>query len=169
VFDFDLIKIGAPSSSDSEPDAGNLRFYQMDVIVDKQTATPPVESEAKNDQLEEDCTEIVTPLFKLVPGRATKSYGIACARMAGVPEAILVRAGTVTRALEARERVPQPRHAGAADVGYSRISRCMDIQAACADCIMSVEDWENSAQPGDLRKVLKCLASAASLSSDIDH
>jgi DNA mismatch repair ATPase MutS len=145
------------------PDAGNLRFYQMDVIVDKQVVMRS--SGLAAEDVDDDFTETITPLFKLVPGRAAKSYGIACARMAGVPDCILSRAGAVTRALEAGDSVPCAHAANSVAAGYTR---AMEAQVACADVIMSVEDWERDAQPSDLRKVLKCLVSAATPRSAID-
>jgi DNA mismatch repair protein MutS len=43
-------------------------------------------------------------LHRLERGKSSRSYGVACARLAGVPEPVLARAGALLRELEARER-----------------------------------------------------------------
>lgn len=50
--------------------------------------------------------DAVVPLFKLVPGRAASSYGLACALRAGVPRAITDRAAAVSAALKTTSSVP---------------------------------------------------------------
>ncbi|MBI3988806.1 MAG: DNA mismatch repair protein MutS, partial [candidate division NC10 bacterium] len=49
----------------------------------------------------------VTFLYKVVPGAAQKSYGLHVAKLAGLPEEVLRRAGTLLQALE-QERVAAP-------------------------------------------------------------
>ena len=50
-------------------------------------------------------------LHKLVPGSANRSYGIAVARLAGVPAAVLTRATSILSGLEAGAALPSGGHA----------------------------------------------------------
>lgn len=161
IFDLDLLRlprVGGPSGVPlSLP---SIKFYQMDVVVDKQTR-PDGSGGTDGDARATEELEIVTPLFRLVPGRAAKSYGIACARLAGVPEGVLARAGAVTAALESGAPVPlPPLPAGDAAASFRRMFGAMESQAFCADAIMSVEDWR-AADPAQLRVLLQFFVSAA--------
>jgi DNA mismatch repair protein MutS len=50
-------------------------------------------------------------LHRLVEGAASRSYGIAVARLAGVPEPVLARARAILGALESGAALPSGRHA----------------------------------------------------------
>jgi DNA mismatch repair protein MutS len=50
-------------------------------------------------------------LHKLVKGAASRSYGIAVARLAGLPEVVLARAKAILSTLEAGDALPGGRHA----------------------------------------------------------
>jgi DNA mismatch repair protein MutS len=50
-------------------------------------------------------------LHKLVPGPASRSYGIAVARLAGIGEGVLARAKAILNTLEAGQALPSGRHA----------------------------------------------------------
>ncbi len=50
-------------------------------------------------------------LHKLVPGPASRSYGIAVAKLAGLPEAVLARARAILGALEGGGPLPSGGHA----------------------------------------------------------
>lgn len=165
IFDLDLLRL--PRVSDGigfvpPPSPPSIKFYQMDVVVDKKQ----IRSEGGGEGVDGDAgvveeLEVVTPLFRLVPGRAAKSYGIACARLAGVPEGVLKRAGAVTTALESGVPVPLPSlPSGDAAASFHRMFRAMESQAFCADAIMSVEDW-GAASPAQLRVLLQFFVSAA--------
>jgi DNA mismatch repair protein MutS len=60
-----------------------------------------------NVQVQEAAGDVVF-LHKIAPGSADKSYGIHVARLAGVPEAVVVRAEQVLGGLETRHRLPEP-------------------------------------------------------------
>ena len=47
----------------------------------------------------QESEEIITPLFKLKPGSTTKSFGLQCAKWAGVDDAVIARAREVVSAL----------------------------------------------------------------------
>ena len=50
-------------------------------------------------------------LHKVVPGPASRSYGIAVARLAGIGEGVLARAKAILGTLEAGAALPGGRHA----------------------------------------------------------
>ncbi len=50
-------------------------------------------------------------LHKLVRGAASRSYGVACARLAGLPELVLARARTILESLEKGAALPSGAHA----------------------------------------------------------
>jgi DNA mismatch repair protein MutS len=50
-------------------------------------------------------------LHKLVRGAASRSYGVACARLAGLPELVLARARTILESLEKGAALPSGTHA----------------------------------------------------------
>ncbi len=50
-------------------------------------------------------------LHKLVRGAASRSYGVACARLAGIPELVLARARTILESLEKGAALPSGAHA----------------------------------------------------------
>jgi DNA mismatch repair protein MutS len=56
-----------------------------------------------------DRPEGVVFLHRLVPGATDRSYGIHVARLAGLPEDVLVEAGRLLRRLESEGRVPAPK------------------------------------------------------------
>lgn len=161
IFDLDLLQLPKISAAGSErplkPVASSIKFFQMDVIVDKQVC--PTQSGAPTEltgaeRYEPEYTELITPLFRLVPGRAAKSYGVACARMAGVPEGVLVRASAVSAALEAGSPVPLPTLSSESLTSFRRAFTVMESQAFCADAIMSIVDWR-TADPSQLRLLLQ--------------
>jgi DNA mismatch repair ATPase MutS len=155
--------LGLVGLGSTSPSANNLRFYQMDVIVDKVASAAEPGNDRSN--CEDEYTETVTPLFRLIPGRAAKSYGLACARMAGVLESVLVRAGVVTRALEVGQQVPVSRSSSEhPDSGFLGMTRRAEHQVACADMIMSVVNWELHTQEKDFQKVIKYVAASATAS-----
>jgi DNA mismatch repair protein MutS len=55
--------------------------------------------------------EDVVFLHKLTPGPASRSYGIAVARLAGLPEVVLARAKGILTTLETGAALPSGRHA----------------------------------------------------------
>ena len=161
VFDLDLLRLPHATLSALEAPAGaavatppSIKFYQMDVVVDKQTSGVGGTAD------DPEYLDIVTPLFRLVPGRAAKSYGLACARMAGMPEGVLARAAAVTSALESGSPVPLPALSGPAAVNFRRMFAAMESQAFCADAIMSVKDW-CTADPAQLRVLLQYFVASA--------
>lgn len=77
VFDYGLL---------AAEDCVDLSFYQMETLL-QQPAGEDGRPSADHDE--------VVPLFRLVPGRSTSSFGIACARQAGMPASILQRASQV--------------------------------------------------------------------------
>ena len=148
-----------------KPIPSPIKFFQMDVIVDKKECSLLVRSDSfdrgQSQTEEPEYNEVVTPLFRLVPGRSAKSYGISCARMAGMPEGVLARASAVSCALESGARVPLPAFTGGAAGSFNRMFEIMLKQAFCADTIMSVDDWR-TANAAQLRVLLEFLVSAAS-------
>jgi DNA mismatch repair protein MutS len=46
---------------------------------------------------------------KVGPGAASRSYGVACAKLAGLPELVLSRARAILEGLETRGEAPRPR------------------------------------------------------------
>ena len=100
--------------------SAHIAFYQMSVILDSAPSTS-VSIQAHFDDLEPgggggsgadqndeipEFDDQVVPLFKLVPGRATSSYGHACARKAGVSPSILLRAHEVTDSFRQGKAIP---------------------------------------------------------------
>jgi DNA mismatch repair protein MutS len=57
--------------------------------------------------VQESANEVIF-LHKIAPGSADKSYGIHVARLAGVPESVLVRAELVLRSLEGTSASASP-------------------------------------------------------------
>lgn len=100
----------AEDALDRLPPRG-VSFFKMEVMLHKQAraagqggmgAGQPAHEEAEEDM------DVVVPLFKLKPGRADNSYGLACARKAGVGSHVLSRAQEVTSALLAGKAVSCP-------------------------------------------------------------
>jgi DNA mismatch repair protein MSH5 len=82
-----------------------VSFFKMDVLLDAAPGAggtygrlPTSGPSSWDDE--------VTCLFKLIPGRAASSYGLACARKAGMPLHVLARASDVSSALAAGAGVP---------------------------------------------------------------
>jgi DNA mismatch repair ATPase MutS len=66
-------------------DQHEVCFYQMEVLLKDKHGGDPTQI---------DIDEVV-PVFHLVPGKCTSSFGLSCARQAGVPMDVLLRAKEV--------------------------------------------------------------------------
>ena len=75
---------------------GLVKLYEMRVLLEGEPDAPTV-----------------TPLFRVVPGRCTQSYGLACATKAGLPAELVSRAASVRGVLLAGG-LPAPLGRGAA-------------------------------------------------------
>lgn len=82
-------------------DAGLLKF-RMDYILPSDAASSGAAGAAERtgDDTNDTASEDLVPLFKLVPGVATSSDGLACAKLGGLPAPLLARAHEVMGLLE---------------------------------------------------------------------
>jgi len=94
---FDDSTSGSDVAAGALPPSAHLSFYHMNVVLENDAEGEGAGGESP---LEE-----VTPLFKLVPGHAASSYGLACASKAGVPAPVLRRAAAVTAALRSNSPI----------------------------------------------------------------
>lgn len=95
VFDYGLL---------TEAYLCELAFYQMEVMLEH-GRLPDGSAVNASDDAPLDW-EQVTPMFRLIPGKSSSSFGIACAQQAGLPTPMLRRAMDVTEHFKKREPVP---------------------------------------------------------------
>ncbi|CAL9096892.1 unnamed protein product [Musa acuminata var. zebrina] len=75
---------------DCLPQSENIKFYTMSVLKTDNNCTS---------------TEDIIFLYRLVPGQAPLSYGLHCARLAGVPEEVVGRAADILEMVKARRPI----------------------------------------------------------------
>ena len=105
VFDHGLLDVhggggGGSSGGSSELD---VAYFQMQVILSRgggATSTAPASLSSSAADAATDYEDDVTPLFRLAPGRAGSSHGLACALRAGMPRRITDRAAAVSSMLK---------------------------------------------------------------------
>lgn len=93
----------------------------------------------------------LVPLFKLKPGVTDSSYGVHCARAAGVDAAVLARSEQVLHCRSAGARIPMP---------VSSAEQA-DADARLMEALSNTADWRE-ATPAALRRVRELIAAAAS-------
>lgn len=89
----------------------------------------------------------VTYLYQLVQGVAERSFGIECAKKAGLDESTLARATEILHALERGTRVPAPRDGLCAEAAARALERAQKRELVCQQlvdrlCSMDVDDEE---------------------------
>ncbi|CAM9928524.1 unnamed protein product [Ascophyllum nodosum] len=121
IFSQGLVKIHSPN--DMRTELSDVSVFRMDVYAPLPAKARPqldevmvengtaVETNKRSVDDEDWVAARPTPLFKLVPGVTSTSYGIACAEFAGIPPDVLDRAREVVR-LEDKGWPIQPRSAG---------------------------------------------------------
>ncbi|XP_064970395.1 DNA mismatch repair protein MSH5-like isoform X2 [Musa acuminata AAA Group] len=75
---------------DCLPQSENIKFYTMSVLKTDNNCTS---------------TEDIIFLYRLVPGQAPLSYGLHCARLAGVPEEVVERAADILEMVKTRRPI----------------------------------------------------------------
>ncbi|CAL9122662.1 unnamed protein product [Musa textilis] len=75
---------------DCLPQSENIKFYTMSVLKPDSNCTS---------------TEDIIFLYRLVPGQAPLSYGLHCARLAGVPEEVVERAADILEMVKTRRPI----------------------------------------------------------------
>ena len=83
-----------------EPIETRVQWYQMQVVLETTPEAAQADgaaADSKDIATDNSDIDTVVPLFKLVPGKSAGSYGLACARKAGLPTAIVDRAAAITR------------------------------------------------------------------------
>ncbi|KAJ8484281.1 hypothetical protein OPV22_016766 [Ensete ventricosum] len=75
---------------DCLPQSENIKFYTMSVLKPDSNCTS---------------TEDIIFLYRLVPGQAPLSYGLHCARLAGVPAEVVERAADILEMVKSRWRI----------------------------------------------------------------
>lgn len=121
------LRVAASGSGSGGPiDLTDLAYYQMQVLLESRRSTSNTTgalfstsnntgaafstSPEPGDDADPDGTDYadaVVSLFKLLPGRAASSYGLACAVRAGMPKEVCDRAAQVSRLLR-KNRVVSP-------------------------------------------------------------
>lgn len=79
----------------------DVAFFHMDVVLGESAA----DGSAPHLPAPRDWDRDVTPMFSLKMGVAASSYGLACARRAGIAEAVIRRAAEVTALLRANAAI----------------------------------------------------------------
>lgn len=97
----------AAADSDASP-LPSVAFYQMKCLL-RDCGAAEATADIDGDGAGDDRDAEIVPLFKVVHGVALASYGLECARKAGMPKAILDRAHDVTLALSSKTHLaPHP-------------------------------------------------------------
>jgi DNA mismatch repair ATPase MutS len=90
VFDLDLLSFSGEAVFRPKP----VAFYQMEVMFETTTQSTLAAQEPDEDAAPASVEEVV-PLFRLIPGQAASSYGLACAKKAGLNQEIVSRASAI--------------------------------------------------------------------------
>ena len=153
VFDDGLLVVRSDGGT-----ASDVAFFQMQVLLSRSAAATTAATAAvarcasgSVATYEDD----VTPLFRLVPGRAGASYGLACALRAGMPRRITDRAAAVADMLRSGSQVaPLPAYHG--DAGSLLTERAL---VRMLQALLSPEAWLASESAGAGSSCEKVVAS----------
>jgi DNA mismatch repair protein MSH5 len=116
-----------------------VAYYHMQVMLhkpgddrtDRSTISSPPSSGYEDS---------VVPLFKLVPGCASSSYGFACALQAGIPRVLIDRAADITRLVKSRQCI-LPTPAYLLDI---KENKRMQDQISAAQRLLAITDWQKA-------------------------
>ena len=88
------------------PESVRLAIFPYQMTTMSRPAAPAAGIDGGGDSNDEDDDDGPTPLFKLLPGVAADSQGIACAHKAGLPQSVVERAKLIRQCVENRVSVP---------------------------------------------------------------
>ena len=129
-----------------------LKYHTMNILATVHHAKPPADaaggaepSSARQGGAPSAAAggDDIVFLYRLVPGHAAASYGIHCARMAGVPAEVLSRAADILEATHAGEPLRATRHD----------PRLAARNARCTRLVQALIDFDVDA--GDVRAFLE--------------
>jgi len=118
----------------------DVAYFQMQVILSRGGGGTATSAALAADDYEDD----VTPLFRLAPGRAGSSHGLACALRAGMPRRITDRAAAVSSMLKRGEFVT-PMASYFDDAGRRALER---TQLRLVHALLAPPAWEPPAGGG---------------------
>jgi hypothetical protein len=158
-----------PPTADASAPPPHVAYFQMGVVLERRALSAG--NGATDDEDDEDGSpawdDSVVPLFRLMPGAAASSYGLACALRGGIPHSLVQRAADVGVCLRENRAVPpllyaqaedaagddsqraaargQPRSAAAAAADAARSAAAL----AAVELLMSHSAWANTASSSE--------------------